>query len=318
MTAKNPTQPPASAARSYCGRFAPSPTGDLHLGSLMVAVATALQAHAHAGQWLLRIEDIDEPRVVPGSAERIMGSLRAHGLQWQGEVMVQSERKACYQEALNQLLAQGDAFHCACSRADIPPGGIYPGHCRDGLVPGRAGRAYRLRVDAAQVTFVDTIQGRTEQDLAKDVGDFIIRRADGLFAYQLAVVLDDADQHITEVVRGADLLDSTPRQILLQQRLSLEQPDYFHLPLLLGPDGKKLSKRNFSNPVADKQPLLGLRLVMALMGHNMPPEINSVAAFWAWAARHWDQRLVPRCPSIRLGHTEPAVILQQLQQELII
>jgi glutamyl-Q tRNA(Asp) synthetase len=284
----------------------------------MVAVATALQAHVAGGHWLLRIEDVDETRVVVGSAQRIMRSLQAHGLQWQGEVWIQSQRKARYEQALTQLLTQGDAFFCACSRADLPPGGVYPGTCRDGLPEERSGRAYRLRVDDAQVAFVDTIQGRTEQDLAKDVGDFIIRRADGLFAYQLAVVLDDADQHITQVVRGADLLDSTPRQILLQQRLGLEQPDYFHLPLLLGPDGKKLSKRNFSNPLSDDEPLLGLRLVMALMGHKMPPEIHTVAAFWAWAMAHWDQRLIPRRHSIRLGHTEPAVILQQLQQELII
>lgn len=307
-------QPPPS----YRGRFAPSPTGNLHLGSLMVAVAVALQAQRGGGEWLLRIEDVDRARRIPGADQRIRDSLHAHGLNWQGEVWYQSERDAIYQAVMENLLARGLAFDCACSRADLGPAGIYPGHCRAGLAPGQHGRTVRLRLAQRKLGFCDLVQGWFEQDLSTDVGDFVIRRADHCYAYQLAVVVDDAAQGVTEVVRGADLLDSTPRQLYLQEILGYPQPEYLHLPLLIGADGHKLSKRNFSDPLDDTRPLLGLGLVMALMGHRVPSEINELDTFWRWAVATWNPARIPRQREILLGHSDPAVILRQLQQESVI
>ena len=309
---------PQRPAPPYCGRFAPSPTGDLHLGSLLVAVATALQARRAGGHWLLRIEDLDPPRTVAGSARRIMDSLRAHGLHWHGEVVYQSRRFARYQTVVDDLLARGLAFPCACSRADLPPDGIYPGTCRDGLPAGVAGRAVRLRVADAEVGFHDLLQGEYRQHLRRQVGDYVIRRADGLFAYQLAVVVDDAEQGITEIVRGADLLDSTPRQLALQHTLGYARPAYLHLPLLLAPDGRKLSKQNFADPLDNTRPLPGLRLVMALLNHPVPAEISDIERFWQWAGEVWDARRITPRQRIPLGSSEPAVILQQLQQESVL
>ncbi len=221
------------------GRFAPSPTGSLHLGSLAAAVASWLSARAENGRWLVRIEDIDTPRVVPGSAAEILAALQRYGLEWDGEVVWQSRRTHLYEAALECLRASRLVFDCACSRADLqraasaPLGAepVYPGTCRNGLPPGKAARAIRFRsADDA-------------------IGDFIVRRADGLFAYQLAVVVDDAEQGVTQVVRGADLLDSTPRQIALQAALGYPTPTYTHIPLVTNPDGSKLGKRDGSLPL---------------------------------------------------------------------
>jgi glutamyl-Q tRNA(Asp) synthetase len=225
--------------KTSTGRFAPSPTGSLHLGSLAAAVASWLSARAENGRWLVRIEDIDTPRVVPGSAEEILSALQRYGLEWDGEIVWQSQRTHLYEEALERLRAAGLVYDCACSRADLqraasaPLGAepVYPGTCRNGLPPGKAARAIRFRA-------------------ADDsIGDFIVRRADGLFAYQLAVVVDDAEQSVTQVVRGADLLDSTPRQIALQQALGYPTPTYTHIPLVTNPDGSKLGKRDGSLPL---------------------------------------------------------------------
>lgn len=284
----------------------------------MVALAVALQAHRSKGTWLLRIEDVDTTRIVPGSETSITTSLAAHGFQWQEPVLHQSERSEYYERALQQLLQLGLAFPCACSRTDLPPSGIYAGRCRDGLLPDRTARSFRLRVPDIEVIFQDQVMGLYQQRLAAEVGDFVIRRADGCYAYQLAVVLDDAEQGITEVVRGADLLDSTPRQIYLQQCLGLAQPTYLHLPLLLGEDGRKLSKRNFSNPIRDEQPMIGLRLASALLGHRVPSEIETVENFWEWANLYWNPGKIPRQNEIYLGQSEPAVILKHLQQENIL
>ena len=220
------------------GRFAPSPTGPLHLGSLVAAVGSWLFARHDGGRWLVRMEDLDTPRVVPGSADEILRALERYALTWDGEVVYQSQRIALYEAALNELRSKNLVFDCACSRADLqraasaPVGEepVYPGTCRNGIPGGRAPRAVRFRGN-------------------EEVDDFIVKRADGVFAYQLAVVVDDAAQGVTQVVRGADLLSSTPRQIALQQALGYPTPDYIHLPLVLGPDGKKLGKRDGALPL---------------------------------------------------------------------
>ena len=236
------------------GRFAPSPTGPLHLGSLVAAVGSWLHARAKDGRWLVRIEDIDTPRVVPGSAEEILAALQRYGLEWDGEVVWQSRRTALYEHALAELRAKGFVYDCACSRADLqraasaPLGWepVYPGTCRNGIPEGKIARAIRFEVPDEPIAFYDLVRGRVEEDLG---GDFVVRRADGLFAYQLAVVVDDADQGVTQVVRGEDLLASTPRQIALQRALGYPTPDYGHLPLVVNPDGSKLGKRDGALPL---------------------------------------------------------------------
>lgn len=236
------------------GRFAPSPTGPLHLGSLAAAAGSWLFARAAGVPWLVRMEDIDTPRVVPGSAEEILAALRRYALDWDGEVVWQSRRTPLYEEALRELRAKGLVYDCACSRADLqraasaPLGRepVYPGTCRDGIAAGKTARAIRFRVPDGAIAFDDAIVGRVEEDAG---GDFVVRRADGLFAYQLAVVVDDAEQGITQVVRGADLLASTPRQIALQRALGYATPSYAHLPLVVNPDGSKLGKRDGALPL---------------------------------------------------------------------
>jgi glutamyl-Q tRNA(Asp) synthetase len=236
------------------GRFAPSPTGPLHLGSLVAAVGSWLYARAANGRWLLRVEDIDTPRVVPGSAEEILAALRRYGLEWDGEVVWQSRRTALYEHALHVLRERGLVYDCACSRADLqraasaPLGreAVYPGTCRNGTGEGRPARAIRFRVPDEAIPFEDLILGHVDEDLG---GDFVVRRADGLFAYQLAVVVDDAEQGVTQVIRGADLLASTPRQIALQRALSYPTPEYGHLPLVVNADGSKLGKRDGALPL---------------------------------------------------------------------
>lgn len=236
------------------GRFAPSPTGPLHLGSLVAAVGSWLYARAAGVPWLVRIEDIDTPRVVPGSAEEILAALRRYALEWDGEVVWQSRRTQLYEKALGELRAKNLVYDCGCSRADLqraasaPLGreAVYPGTCRDGIPAGKVPRAIRFRAPEGSIAFEDAILGRHEEEVG---GDFVVRRADGLFAYQLAVVVDDAEQGVTQVVRGADLLESTPRQIALQRALAYPTPSYAHLPLVLNPDGSKLSKREGALPL---------------------------------------------------------------------
>jgi len=239
------------------GRFAPSPTGPLHFGSLVAAIGSWLHARRAGGRWLVRMEDIDTPRVVPGSAAEILGALKRYGLEWDGEVVWQSRRTALYEDALALLRARGHVFDCACSRADLqraasaPLGAeaVYPGTCRHGLPPGRDARAIRFRAPDEVIAFDDLVAGRVEENVAERTGDFVVRRADGLFAYQLAVVVDDEAQGVTQVVRGADLLTSTPRQIALQRALDYPTPVYAHLPLVLAPDGSKLGKRDGALPL---------------------------------------------------------------------
>lgn len=239
------------------GRFAPSPTGPLHLGSLVAAIGSWLFAKCDGGRWLVRVEDIDTPRVVPGSAEEILAALQRYGMQWDGEVVWQSRRTQLYEAALAKLRERGLVYDCACSRADLqraasaPLGAepVYPGTCRNGLPPGKPARAIRFRAPDEVIGFDDLLRGPVEENVARATGDFVVRRADGLFAYQLAVVVDDAEQGITQVVRGADLLTSTPRQIALQRALEYPTPQYAHLPLVMSPDGSKLGKRDGALPL---------------------------------------------------------------------
>jgi glutamyl-Q tRNA(Asp) synthetase len=242
---------------SASGRFAPSPTGSLHLGSLAAAVASWLFARAANGRWLVRIEDIDTPRVLPGSADEILAALRRYGLEPDGDIVWQSQRIARYEVALTRLRAAGLVYDCACSRADLqraasaPLGAepVYPGTCRNGLPSGKSARAIRFRVPRETIAFYDLLRGHVEEDVASQTGDFVVRRADGLFAYQLAVVVDDAEQGVTQVVRGVDLLPSTARQIALQRALGYATPEYAHIPLVMNPDGTKLGKREGSLPL---------------------------------------------------------------------
>ncbi|MHB1370034.1 MAG: tRNA glutamyl-Q(34) synthetase GluQRS, partial [Pseudomonadaceae bacterium] len=245
-------------ADRYIGRFAPTPSGYLHFGSLFAALASYLDARAVGGDWLLRMEDIDPPREMPGAQAAIVETLRRYGFAWDGAMLRQSQRQAAYQAAIEHLLDAGLAYACTCSRKQLQAyPGAYPGFCRDaGHDPRDA--AIRLRVPDREYRFCDRVQGEYRQHLGREVGDFVIRRRDGLVAYQLAVVLDDAWQGVTDVVRGADLLDSTPRQLYLQELLGLPQPRYLHLPLIIQPDGHKLGKSYRSPPLPPDQasPLL--------------------------------------------------------------
>lgn len=279
---------------NYTGRFAPSPTGELHFGSLVAAVGSYLQARTRDGQWLIRIEDLDPPREVPGSAERIIRDLERFGMTPDGEVVRQSTRQAAFDAALERLSEAGQLFPCGCTRRELPEG-PYPGTCRHGLPRGRTGRSLRVRVDDAPIRFRDAVQGEISECLAETCGDFVVRRADGLIAYQLAVVVDDAWQGVTEVVRGADLLDSTPRQIHLQRLLGLPTPRYLHLPVALDADGRKLSKRDDADPVATRAPVEALGAALEFLGHA-PPAHDNLAERWAWAMSAWDERRVPRTP----------------------
>ena len=258
---------------SYRGRFAPSPTGDLHAGSLVAALASWLDARAHRGVWLVRIEDVDTPRCVAGGAELILSQLAACGLLPDETPWLQSQRGAAYASALRQLRASGHAYPCGCTRKDIDAAShqphrrfgerIYPGTCRNGL-RGKPERAARLRADGV-VHWHDRRLGAQQQDVAAEVGDFVLRRADGLWAYQLAVVVDDAAQGITHVVRGEDLADNTARQIVLQRALGVATPAYLHTPLVLAPDGHKLSKQNGALPLDLAEPVSALRAAAAVL-----------------------------------------------------
>ena len=244
-----------AGGRPYTGRFAPSPTGPLHQGSLLAALASYLDARAHGGRWLIRMEDLDPPREMPGAAQAILETLAACGFQPDGEVVWQSRRDAAYQAAFDALAARGLVYACACTRKEVADSLlnqrerafgrelVYPGTCRHGLGPGRQARAWRVRTAEEIVAFDDVLQGPQRQDLAREVGDFVVRRADGPWAYQLAVVVDDGAAGVSHVVRGADLLDSTPRQILLQRLLGLPTPVYAHVDVLANAQGEKLSKQ---------------------------------------------------------------------------
>ncbi|MBE7423653.1 MAG: tRNA glutamyl-Q(34) synthetase GluQRS [Zoogloeaceae bacterium] len=292
-----------AGARRYRGRFAPSPTGPLHFGSLVAALGSCLDARAAGGEWLLRMEDVDEPRTMPGAAAAILDTLERFGFSWDGELAWQSRRKPRYRAAFERLRLAGETFACACTRREVADsflgaGGAprYPGTCRNGLPTGREGRAWRFRVDPGEVCFEDLLQGRICQDLAAEVGDFVLLRADGLFAYQLAVVVDDAEQGITHVVRGADLIDSTPRQIALQERLGLPRPVYLHLPAAVNAAGEKLSKQTRAKAIGDVRPQAALAGALEFLGQQPPDGMadGDLDSLWRWAIMHWSRDRLPQ------------------------
>ncbi len=281
--------------RPIRGRFAPSPTGPLHAGSLVAALGSWLSARSRGGEWWLRIEDVDRAREIPGAAEAQLETLRRFGLHWDGEVVRQSARDALYRAALDDLLARGLAFACHCSRATLAAGGGIHRRCVAGTM--REVPAIRLRVaDGSCVEFEDRIHGLQHQRVDEVAGDFVLHRADGFRAYQLAVVVDDAEQGITEVVRGADLLDSTPRQILLQRALGLPTPEYAHLPLLLDTDGRKLGKSLAAIPLDAGDPLPALRLAWRVLGQPAGAVANAASAddFLRLALAAFEVARIPR------------------------
>ena len=296
------------------GRFAPSPTGPLHEGSLATAVGSFLMARSLGGRWLLRMEDLDTPRVIPGMADDILRTLETLGLLWDGEIVWQSRRQAAYEAALDRLIRDGHVYPCGCSRAEIAriataphvgeEGPSYPGLCRAGLPPGKEARALRLRVEPGPISFVDGIQGPYSQELSTYCGDFVVRRADGPVAYHLAVVVDDAEAGVTQVVRGADLLASTPRQILIQRLLGLHTPSYHHLPLVTNADGTKLSKRDHAVSLATGRDLALdggslLKASLRFLGQPVPPlaDTSPCGEILAWAVTHFDPALIPAGPA---------------------
>jgi glutamyl-Q tRNA(Asp) synthetase len=287
------------------GRFAPTPSGPLHFGSLVAALGSALEARCHGGRWLVRIEDVDIPRAVPGMAEAILATLERFGFEWDGEVLWQSRRTGTYGAALERLKAAEHVFPCACSRrelAEVPDSALardgslrYPGTCRGGLPPDSKPRAWRVRAEGT-IRFEDAVQGWQEEDLFHDVGDYVAFRADGMFAYQLAVVVDDAEQGVTHVVRGADLLGSTARQIHLQKLLGLPVPAYAHLPVATNVAGEKLSKQTLARAVDEGSSSSVLICALGFLGQNPSDELNgaSVSEVWAWALGNWKMGRVPR------------------------
>jgi len=266
------------------------------LGSLYTAAASYLDARAQAGRWLLRIEDLDRPRVIAGAATGILNTLQKFGFEWDGEVWWQSERTDCYRGAVDSLRARGLTFECSCSRSQLADDERYPGHCRASPRSPGGPTATRLRVDAASIQFTDRIQGTFRQDVAKAVGDFVLHRRDATYAYVLAVVVDDEAQGVTHVVRGADLLDNTPRQIHLQRLLSLTTPDYAHVPLLTEPDGRKLAKSARSVSVDSAAVKPQLQLVFELLRLFPPPDLldGSIEDMWAWAIPLWNPTRLAR------------------------
>ncbi|MFZ4528758.1 MAG: tRNA glutamyl-Q(34) synthetase GluQRS [Undibacterium curvum] len=313
---------PVTSSTGYTGRFAPSPTGPLHLGSLVAAMASYLDARAHQGRWLLRIEDLDFDRNVADADRHILNSLQRCGMHWDGEVSWQSQRQPLYEQALEQLATQ--VYPCSCSRkeiadsrlrAGVAASQVYPGTCRSGLAPGKTARAWRLRVpdgEAAVFQFEDRLLGAQTQDLASEVGDFVLKRADGFWAYQLAVVVDDAAQGISHVVRGADLLDSTARQCYLQQLLGLPRPAYLHVPVVNNADGEKLSKQTgaLAFDRGDNDLLQDALLPAArFLGLHISPSANNLNAFWDNATAAWAQH-------IALHQAHQADQLHQQQKQL--
>ena len=282
---------------TYRGRFAPSPTGPLHFGSLVTAVGSFLDARSVGGTWLVRIEDLDPPREIPGATDDILRTLESFGLYWDETVLYQSRNQEAYQDALETLSQQHWIYPCGCSRRDIrkiagqTP--IYPGTCRNGLAPDREARSLRMRVDNTIIDFQDRLVGTLQENLATEVGDFIVKRADGLFAYQLAVVVDDAAQGITDIVRGHDLFDNTARQIYLQQQLGFPTPRYLHLPLATWPDGSKYSKQTHAPSVSNQNTEAILLQALRFIGQKVPEDLanEKLDAIWQWAIENWDSQM---------------------------
>jgi len=279
------------------GRFAPSPTGPLHFGSLVAAVASYCDARSQNGQWLLRIEDVDQTRRVAGACEEIIRTLQHYGFSWDSDITYQSQRTDVYEAALSQLRDRGLAYACTCSRKEIADsstlqgieGAIYPGTCLQRMVKPGIPSAWRLKTSDTEIGFDDLIQGHLQHHLAQEIGDFVIKRADGLFSYQLAVVVDDALQKVTHVVRGADLLNSTTRQIYLQQLLGYHTPVYAHIPLVLNADGQKLSKQTLATSLPNDNVVSTLVAALNFLQQPLPDKVHtySLTQLWQWAITHW-------------------------------
>ncbi len=284
------------AKPSYRGRFAPSPTGPLHMGSLIAALGSYLDAKQHGGSWLIRMEDLDTPRCMPGAADEILRTLEKLGLCSDECVLYQSTRTRLYAAALEKLKDKKLLYPCGCTRREIADsalqgleGPVYPGTCRNGIPEGREPRAWRIRTCDESTAFIDTLQGAVSQNLQREIGDFVLKRADGLYAYQLAVVVDDADQGITDVVRGADLLNSTARQIYLQRMLNLATPRYLHLPVLVNEEGEKLSKQTRAPAVDLRNPSASLTEALRLLRQHPPAELRleKTETILNWAVQNW-------------------------------
>ena len=291
----------------YVGRFAPSPTGPLHLGSLVAAVGSYLRARSRGGKWLLRIEDIDPPREQPGASAAILRALEWHGLEWDGEVIWQSRRLDLYQAALDDLVQRGHAYPCTCTRKEVrahnlesrgSASTVYPGLCRTGPRRPTRRKAYRLRVPDDVLEFNDHMVGSCHYDLPRDSGDFVLKRRDGLMAYQLAVVVDDAAQGVTEVVRGRDLLDSTAGQIVLQRALGLPTPEYLHLPLVMASNGEKLSKQTGARGLQREDAATALTFALRFLGMEPPPDLANAAPrdLLDWGVSRWPDLVMHKPP----------------------
>lgn len=281
----------------YIGRFAPSPTGSVHFGTLIAAVGSYLQAKKNNGNWLIRMEDVDVTRKVDGSDTEILNTLEAFGFEWHGEVIYQSKQTEYYENALEKLINQSLVFPCTCSRKQLTKtdSDVYPGICRDRKLPEKNEHALRLSARNITTDFDDAVMGAQSQNIAQQCGDFIIKRRDGLFAYQLAVVVDDALQNITEIVRGADLLELTPRQIYLQQLLGYPTPAYCHMPLAVDTDGNKISKSEGATEVDIKNREKLMCSVLEFLGQNPPADLSgsSINDIWKWATDNWNINQVP-------------------------
>ena len=283
-----------TASPPYVGRFAPSPTGPLHFGSLLAAVASYLEAQRHAGRWLLRIDDIDPPREQAGAADRILAALERYGFEWHGHAVFQRNSEAAHAAALRRLLDAGLAYPCGCSRSDLadtpggPLGPVYPGTCRNGC--DAAETAIRVRTTDEPVGFEDVLQGYQGQRLETESGDFVIWRRDGLVAYHLAVVVDDALAGVTDIVRGVDLMDSSPRQIWLQRQLGYATPRYAHIPVALNRHGQKLSKSTGAGGISLRAPQAALVRALTALRQSPPADLaaGSIGDVWNWARANWE------------------------------
>ena len=287
----------------YRGRFAPSPTGPLHFGSLVAAVGSYLEAKSRRGEWIVRIENLDPTREIAGASGQILNTLQALGMEWDSEVIYQKERYKTYQAALAVLERQHLVYPCVCSRKEIADstitgidGPIYPGTCRGRFLHDQCPGARRIRTDNRLIQFEDSLQGLILHRLHSDIGDFVLRRADGVFAYQLAAVVDDAEQGVTHVVRGRDLLNSTSRQIYLQQLLGYPTPSYLHLPVVVNARGEKLSKQTCAAPLDVSDPMPQLMMAIRFLGQAPPAELigSDVSSFWKWATEYWKPGKIPQ------------------------
>lgn len=304
----------------YRGRFAPSPTGPLHFGSLVTAVASYLEAKQRHGKWLIRIEDLDTPRIVTGATASILHTLETFGFEWDEEICYQSQRTKLYEEALHQLIKEDFAYPCRCTRKQLQQQDAlqrYPGTCRLQTIEQAEQVSYRLLTQPVSISFTDRLQGEQQQQIENEVGDFIIKRRDGLFAYQLAVVIDDEEQKITDIVRGSDLLEVTARQIYLQQLLHFPTPSYLHLPIATNQQGEKLSKQTYAEAISPTRSIAQLFAALQFLGQRPDNQLvdATINDFWDWAIINWDRKKIPELRAIQaeqsvfLDKTVPATYI---------